>query len=164
MMIASAASAVVGYIQQDRNASAQQAAITANAKQANEAAQREYDQINASAAQEMSERAKEGMIERARLRVISGESGLAGVSTERIGAESYFNQGTDITTLENNRRNTLAQAFENAKAGRARSQSQMNSVQQPSLIGTGLQIAGGVAGGMAEQKRIAALTGVKKTS
>jgi hypothetical protein len=90
----------------------------------------------------MSVRAREAMIEQARLRVIGGESGLSGGSNDRIENESQFNLGTDIASLESNRRNALNQLYQEGKSLQAGNEAQIRQVRRPSLIGTGLQIAG----------------------
>jgi len=159
LLAAQAASSVVGYFQASSQAKSQEAAIQANYAQQMEAAQEQQRQNNASAAQTMSERARESMIERGRLRAISGESGLAGVSTDRLFDQTRFNEGYDMATIEANRSNTSAQLYQEAKGLRAQSQSKMNAINRPSLIGTGLQIVGAVAGAGAEQERLKRASG-----
>lgn len=149
-----AATSVLGYFQQQDANAAQNAAIEANHAQQMEAYARQQQQTGAVAAQQMSERAREAMIERGRLRAITAESGLAGVSTDRLEAQSRFNEGYDLATIEANRSNQAQQLYEEAKGLRARSQSQANSLNRPSLIGSGLQIVGSIAGAGAEQERL----------
>jgi hypothetical protein len=136
------ASAGAGFIQQGQQAKSNRKAAQANYAQQSEALKTQYDQTNKQATDEMSVKAREVMIETARLRVLGGESGLAGGSNDRIENESQFNLGTDIAAIESNRRNTLNQLYEEGKSLRAGSQAQIRQVQRPSLIGTGLQIAG----------------------
>jgi opacity protein-like surface antigen len=136
-------SAVASAAATNSAARAQNKAIEEGYAQQMETVQEQYKQIDAQAAQQMSERGLEAMKERARLRVIAGESGaLGGVSNERIMNESKFNEGTDIATIEANRSNNLKQTHLEAKGIRAGSVKQLSQVKQPSLIGTGLQIAG----------------------
>jgi hypothetical protein len=73
----------------------------------------------------------------------NGESGIGGgVSEDRIMNESRFNEGTDMATIEANRMSNLKQTELEAKGMRAGSVRQLSQVKQPSLIGSGLQIAG----------------------
>jgi hypothetical protein len=136
------ASSVAGFVQQSSQVNKRDKAIKTDYAQQTEALKLQYDQTQKQATDEMSERAREAMIERARLRVIGGESGLTGGSNDRIENESQFNLGTDIASIESNRQNSMRQLGEEGKQLRAGSQTQINQVKRPSLIGTGLQIAG----------------------
>jgi hypothetical protein len=125
------------------SARAQTKAIEQGYAQQMETVQEQYKQIDAQASQQMTERAREAMKERARLRVIAGEFGIGGgVSEDRIMNESRFNEGTDMATIEANRMSNLKQTELEAKGMRAGSVRQLSQVKQPSLIGSGLQIAG----------------------
>lgn len=154
MLAIAAAQATFSFVQQSQSARAQEAAIRAGAEASHAAVGRQYQQVQEQTAQDVSERAKEAMIERARLRVFSGESGLSGGSADRLQTMSRMNEGTDMATIEQNRRNTQEQLFEEAKAGNAQARSRLNSIQQPSLIGAGLQIAGAYYKDKAETERI----------
>jgi hypothetical protein len=123
-------------------ANAQKKAIEQGYAQQMQGVQQQYDQINAQAAQQMSERGLEAMKERSRLRVLAGESGVSGISEDRIMNESRFNQGTDMATIEANRANNLKQTKMDAEGMRAGQMRQLSQIKQPSLIGSGLQIAG----------------------
>lgn len=155
--IIAAVSAVAGLASQAKAASAQAEAIAQAQLASNEATARQYQQVQGQAAEQVSERAKEAMIERGRLRVFAGESGLAGVSVDRIINVSRFNEGSDMATIEANRRNTVDQVAMDARAGFSSNQSRMNSIKKPDLIGAGLQIAGAHYQAKAEQKRIDAI-------
>lgn len=136
------ASAGASFMQQSQQASAAEKSARENYAQQTEAIKLQYDQTNKQATDEMSVRAREAMIETARLRVLGGESGLSGGSNDRLVAESQFNLGTDIASIESNRRNSLNQLHQEGKSIRAGNQSNINTIKRPSLIGTGLQIAG----------------------
>src|SRR5688500_9871632 len=97
-----AASAVTSHMQQAKQAKATERAIQDNYAHQMESLNLQYDQTNKQATDEMSVRAREAMIESARLRAFSGESGLAGVSNDRMQNESAFNLGTDISSIESN--------------------------------------------------------------
>src|SRR5690242_7068922 len=73
-MVIGTASSAFGFMQQSQQASATSKAIKENYAQRNEALKLQYDQTNKQATDEMSKRAKEAMIDSARLRAISGES------------------------------------------------------------------------------------------
>lgn len=96
---------------------------------------------NRSAAQgAMSERHRQALIERGRIRAAAGESGL--YDNGRIEAESYFNEGSDIASITNNESSAQAQVGRNREASRGSMQSGLNQSRGPSLVGAGLQIAG----------------------
>lgn len=141
-LLVGVASSVAGFVQQGQQAKAQQKSVEANYAQQTETLKLQYDQAQKQSTDEMSQRAREAMIEQARLRVIGGESGLSGGSNDRIENESQFNLGTDIASIESNRRNYMKQLGEEGKSLGAGNQSQINQIKRPSLIGTGLQIAG----------------------
>lgn len=136
------AGAATSFVQQGQQAKLNNRAIEANYAQQTDVLKVQYGQTNKQAADEMSVRAKEAQIEQARLRVIGGESGLAGGSNDRVINENQFNLGTDIAAIESNRQNSLRQLENEGKAVRSGNQSQINQIKRPSLIGTGLQIAG----------------------
>jgi hypothetical protein len=136
------ASSVGGFMQQGQQAKANRKAIQSDYAQQMDTLQQQYKQTNQQATDEMSQRAREAMIERAKLRVAGGESGLFGGSNDRVVNESSFNAGTDIASIESNRQNSLRQIEQEGKGIRAGSISQISRIQRPSLIGTGLQIAG----------------------
>lgn len=156
MLVLSVAQSALGYIQQSQSAKAQTRALTEENDRQMEATQLQYDQNNKQALDKMSARGREAAIEAARLRVIAGESGIAGGSNDRVLNESAFNYGSDIASIESNRKATNAQLYEEAKSGRARTVSKINAIDRPSLIGTGLQIAGaGVQYDSAKKKQAA---------
>lgn len=147
-------SAVVGHMAQQQQAKAEDKA-TRNAyaqeqMQSAEKYKQENDQIN----QQMSQRSREALAERGRLNAAYGEGGLVGGSLDRILNENEFNLGQDISTMEGNRSNLTAQTRMQNEGSRATAQSRFNSTQRPSIIGTGLQIAGSLAGDKKVQKKM----------
>ena len=143
---------VLGHVDASQQASAQSKAIAANDAQQQETMRERMKQYNAQAVDQKSERSREAVIERGRLRAVQGESGLTGNTQSRVIGESYFNEGYDMSSIESNRKKEVAQVQLEAKGLRAHSQSQLHSVRQPSLIGTGLQIAGIAANTRATQQ------------
>ena len=131
----------------------QQAQSTSQAAEENLQAQYaqtavKQEQINESAALEMHERQKQGMIDRAESRAIAGESGALGFSSDRLMADSFMQQGTDIMSIEQNRANQAKQSDANNDSYRAQAQSTTNTAYNnaPTVLETGLQIAGSVFG------------------
>lgn len=146
-------SAIVSYAMADDAADkAEDSAVAAHYANM-ESYQLQQKQIDANAADQMSDRGREALIERGRLRVMAAESGLQGNSTDQIERQSRFDEGFDMARIEGNRKNSQQQAYADAKAGRAGSQSRINSIKHPSLIGTGLQIAGAYYGGEAKKEQ-----------
>ena len=134
----------------------QQAQATSQAAEENLETQYEQtavkqEQINEQATLEMHERQKQGMIDRAESRAIAGESGALGFSSDRLMADSFMQQGTDVMSIEQNRANQAKQGDVNNKSYRAQAQSTSNTAYNsaPGLLETGLQIAGSVAGSQA---------------
>ena len=129
-----------------------QASATSDAAQANLEAQyaqtaEKQKQINEQTALEASERQRQGLIDRAESMAISGESGALGFSSDRLLADSFMQQGTDLMSIEQNRSNQMKQTDINNQSYRASAQSTANTAysKAPGLIETGLQIGGSVA-------------------
>ena len=136
------AGAGASYMQQQQQAKSQGKAAKANYDQQMLTYQEQQTQVNKNSIDQMSQRARENMIEASRIRAVYGESGLAGNTNDRILGESYFNFGTDVSSIESNRLAQQRQLNQEAKSIRAGAQTQMSQIPRPSLIGTGLQIAG----------------------
>lgn len=120
-----------------------------NAHQAQDATTQSYGalqdqriQLDAQSTDQMNERSKQAMRDAGTLNNIFADSGLSGNTQERLANESAATASQDITTMERSRAAGISQTGNEASAMRARAQSQVNQVRQPSLIGTGLQIAG----------------------
>lgn len=104
------------------------------------------NQTNQASALEQSERMKQGMLERANISTIAGESGALGLSADRLMADSFFQEGTDISSMEKNRFNEIH------NIGRKQTEQQLTSQGKvtesynaaPTLVGTGLQIGGDI--------------------
>lgn len=144
--VVSIASGVASYVGQ-RNAvkDAQEAETAA----ANAAAAADYqqqtlqqEQINASAAQDMTERLRQALKERAAIRTASGEAGL---TTGREELASYQAASRDVAVMEANRKAGVAQTQTEKAATQAAAQSRINSAtaRTPSPWVSGLQIASG---------------------
>ena len=130
-----------------------QASATSDAAQANLEAQyaqtaEKQKQINEQTALEASERQRQGLIDRAESMAISGESGALGFSSDRLMADSFMQQGTDLMSIEQNRSNQMKQTDINNQSYRASAQSTANTAYSnaPGLIDTGLQIGGSIYG------------------
>lgn len=100
------------------------------------------NQINESSNMEQAERIKQGMIDRAEARAIAGESGALGYNSDRLMADSFMQQGTDLQSIELNRKNQIKQENINNKSYQAQAQSAVNNAYSnaPGLIDTGLQV------------------------
>lgn len=139
LSIASSVSSFVGGQQQASSAAdAQEDNLNAYYKQT---AQKQKE-INEAAASDAVERRKQGMIDRAESMVSAGESGALGFTSDRLISDSLMQQGTDITILENNRKNAIKQTNNENTSARANAQSRTNQAYSnaPGLIETGLQI------------------------
>ena len=136
--------ASVAYQAQQSSAAADSATHSAeNAAAADYAAQyTEQEQVNAAAAQESGERARQAMIERARLRVSAGESGLSGITPQKEQSEVYMQEGLDAATLEVNRANKIRQVQAEKGKTEATRESRINAANSTRQSGwsTALQI------------------------
>lgn len=167
---ASAASAVVGVAstvaaQDAARKSANTQADTINANNAAEHmdAQRTEDQLAGATAEQMSMRAIEARKNLARIQTLNGEGG-GGATGDRLANESAFNANQDQATIGDNFKKQASQlAFGGAAASRS-AQSQMASIRQPSLLGTGLTIAGQGIGTYNDYQRTQPKTGPAPTS
>lgn len=104
-------------------------------------------EIEKQAANDMNERAKAAQMEQAKLRVISGESGALGITSDLLLVDSEFQEGTDIATINANKVSALKQNDINKLAAYSESQNAVNMAKNkaPTLVGTGLQIASGLS-------------------
>lgn len=143
-MAASAAGAVVGYVGQSQAASRQSDAAQAAYDAQVTDTKNQMTQQGQAAAEQMSERARQAMIETGHLQALATDSGTnGGGSNDRVTNEANFNAGQDIAAMQANASSQQRQALAGLRGDYAQAASRMASVQQPSLIGTGLQIAGG---------------------
>lgn len=147
LAIASAATAAAGsvasYVAQSQSASRQTDA--AQAAYDSSVVQIKNQQVEASqaASAQMSERARQAMVETGHLQALSNESGTnGGGSNDRVTNEANFNAGTDIATMQNTASSQQRSLADQARGAYSTASQRMSSIQQPSLIGTGLQIAG----------------------
>jgi len=146
MLGLSIATTLLGLADTAQQASAAQDAINADAANQAKAIEEQQAQISKNATDEMQARAQQGAIERGRLRAIQAESGLIGNTQDRIVGESYFNESTDIASIEANRKNEITQSNRQLQGVTTSTQSRLNAIKQPSYLGAGLQIGTAVAG------------------
>jgi hypothetical protein len=150
----SAATAVSSYQGQKKSAQAQTKAIQEGHNTANAQLEEQRRQQNVQARTDMSERAKQAMTERARLRAASAEGGLMGNSLDQIFGNQAFNTNQDLAMMTENARNVGRQSTMEGIGMASAAQGRMNQVQHPSLLNTGLQIAGIGVGAKQEYNKI----------
>lgn len=146
MTVLSIAGSAFQYVQGQQAASDAAAAQRANLEAQYQQTAEKQKQINEKAALESHERMKQGMIDRAEAKTIAGESGALGLSANRLIADSYMQEGTDLMSIDLNRRNQIKQTDWENKSARAKAQGGTNEAynKAPSAIGTGLQIGGDI--------------------
>ena len=141
------AGAVSSFVGGQSQASATSDAAKANLESQYAQTAEKQKQINEQSALEANERQRQGLIDRAESKAIAGESGALGFSSDRLMADSFMQEGTDLMSIEQNRSNQMKQTDLNNESSRATAQSQANAAYNnaPGLIGTGLQIGGTIA-------------------
>lgn len=141
-VVASAAASAASYVQQSQSASRQSdAAQKAYDSTVVQTKNQQFETSQASAAQQ-SERARQAMVETGHLQALANESGTTGGSNDRVTNEANFNAGTDIATIQANTASSQRQLISNLNGAYATAQQRDASIVNPSLVGTGLQIAG----------------------
>jgi hypothetical protein len=122
------ATAVYGAYTTRQNAKKQEKATRQAAKIRSE---EEYAQKSAQA----NERHRLARAEKARLRAMSAESGVGGLSIADVLDNVDMQAGMDIATIGGNE-------YRAQRGLSADTQSRLNSIEQPDYVATGLQVAG----------------------
>lgn len=138
----SAGSALYGHQQQNQAAKQQQAAILKSAEMQNIQTAQVYEQQNQAAMAESSQRHIQWLQDLGRLRTAGAESGLMGATENRLENEASAAAERDLATIESNRLKGTQQTASTGVAQQRQADADLKSIQHPSLIGTGLQIAG----------------------
>lgn len=100
-------------------------------------------QANESANEQMGQRALQAKVDLARLRAANAESGLSGVTSDRLANEVSGNAGRDAAIMQINKVAMNDQFAREAAAQVAAHNSRLNQIKSnaPSMFGTGLEIA-----------------------
>jgi hypothetical protein len=143
-LIIGAVSAGLSAAQTNANNQAQKKAYQEQSRLNTEQAKNLQDQIDKKSQQEMSDRAKAAMAERAALRTASGEAGVGGAGVSILENQADRNASVDIATMETNRSNLSRQAALDAAGTAAAIQGKINSLPSEAAVWgqAGLQIAG----------------------
>ena len=141
-------SAVMGFVGQNSQAQAQMDAAGRQQQLMNQQISEQQAQIQDQASLESTERNKQGMIERAQMATIAGESGALGISSDRLLADSFMQEGQDMSSLERNKQNALKQTQWQGRQAQedARSSISVAKGNAGNLVQTGLQIGTAVEG------------------
>ncbi len=139
-------SSLMQYGQANKQAQASMDAGAETRRLLNEQIAEQQRQINQQNQLDKSERTKSGLIERARIQAIAGESGALGFNTDRLVGESYMQQSGDIASMETKRANAIRQTEMDKKAGTVRYSNTVNSAKASAgnLLTSGLQIGGDI--------------------
>lgn len=148
--------AVVGKMEYDKAANRQEKAIQDGLARDREATAEQYKQIQKSSMDEQAQLHTNYLIDSARIAAMQGESGMQGSTQDRIQDEAANTYATDAATLENNRQWQAKQAQTQGVAAASRAQVQLSGIQRQSELSTGVQIAGAVAGGYANNQKVVA--------
>jgi hypothetical protein len=126
--IIAATAAIYGAVETRNNARRQERALMAQQEV------EEAENIRAISV-EADDRTKQARAERARLRAMSAESGVSGLAIDELLGNVDMQLGTDLARLDQN-------SLSRTRASRTGLNSNLNRVQQPDWVGTGLQVAG----------------------
>lgn len=135
----SAGSAILSYSQQKKSAARSDQANEQLTQSNNQLLALQGTQIDAQAADEISQRGREALQERGRLDAVLADSGLID-NSGRLKNATRFAEGTDVTSINENRKKQKLQNAAETAASNAAGSARSASIQRPSLIGTGLQI------------------------
>ena len=135
-------SAVMGYVGQNDQAQAQMDSAGRQQELMNQQITEQQGQIQDQASLETTERNKQGMIERAQMATIAGESGALGISSDRLVMDSFMQEGQDVSSLERNKQNALKQTQWEGKQAQESAKSKISVAKGSAgnLLTTGLQI------------------------
>lgn len=150
----SVASTAMSYIGQKQQAKNQERAATTAYNNDRAQLEEQRRQEGVSAREEMSQRGKDAMQARATLRAASADGGIGGNVVDRIMTGNEAAAGQDIAMMKENGRNTARQSGHQGIAMQSQAQSRLNAIERPSLLGTGLQIAGTVVGAKQQYNKI----------
>jgi hypothetical protein len=135
-----AAAAVASYVQADRQAKAQTEAIEEENRLQQADLARQQEQQREAAAAQMNDHARRSFKDASLFDAVVGEFG-EGNSTDRAAAVRDIQAGEQFATLSRNSALTLQEAAFQGAAMRSQALAKINSIQRPSIIGTGLQLA-----------------------
>lgn len=149
MSIAATAASFVGG---QMNASATADAANANAQAQYRQNALQASQLNEQTAQAMTERQRQAMVAEGHINAVSGESGVQ-LSADGLQQEQGFASTQDMATLQSNNKAKIQQINAQNQSIQAQTQGSINTAysKAPTLIGTGLQIAGEVGAYQAKQ-------------
>ena len=141
-------SALTSYVGGQQNAAAATSAAEANYNNQRIALNEQQSQENQAAAGQANNRYMQMMVQQGRLNAISGEAGVEGISTDAVNNNSGFNATQDIAGIQTNNTWKQQQIGRQAYGAYAQEVSTINNANSkvPTLLGTGLQIAGAAGG------------------
>jgi len=143
MMVVSAATAIIAHEQQQKSADAQEKIIKDGYDRERNATMRQYQDQHQVAMEDQSELFRSSKHLENRLIAIGAESGLMGVSNDRLVAEAEQQSDRDAANIEANLTRGTAQANTLGLARQTQANTQLSGIRRPSALGTGLQIASG---------------------
>lgn len=137
-----AAAAAASYDQGQRQLYATSKAAYDNQVNQNKQLEEQRAQIAKQAANDTTERHRAAQLEEGKLRVITGESGALGLTSQKLIQDSEFQLGSDIATIEANKISAMKQTDLSGMSNYAQNMSTVNQAtnRAPTLLGTGLQI------------------------
>ncbi len=141
-MAISSASAVASHVGQARTARATyNAAVASSEADAYALADRRAQESQAVSDQK-SARVREGERQLGQINAMLGDAGYSGGTADRLKVEADNAVAADLATLSRNESLSSGQIQREQTASMARAQSIVNQTPRPSILGTGLQIAG----------------------
>lgn len=150
----SVASTLAAHVGQGQVAKQQDRAVRTDYNMGVAQLERQRLEQNVQSRTEMGDRARQAMIERSRLRAASAEGGVGGNSIDRIFGTHATATSQDMAMMSENARNVNRQSAMGGMSMQASATGRLNQIERPSVLNTGLQIAGIGVGAAQQYKKI----------
>lgn len=137
---------IAGFIGERKAAKAQDRSIAESDQLQAQGLSNQRQEVKETTANDIANSRREAMILRGRIRVEQGESG--GNSAARLLRDAGFQEALQVAGFETNAKRQLRQNTLEDRGRQATTRSRYANVKRPSLVGTGLQIAGSAMGYM----------------
>jgi hypothetical protein len=150
------------FFGQQSSNSATEIAANRNAASQNRIIDEQTGQLIDQSGADLSDRAKALRASKARLRLASAESGVSGLSVDRLLGNEDSNAGTDRSRINRNLDNSIRSNRNRKAANLSTARNEIDALAKPSLLNVGLQIGKGHIKRKAEEAKKETKTTKKK--